>query len=157
WLEGHQRALEFITAYLLEESLSVDNMFVFVLIFKVFQISGAQQPRILKWGILGAIVMRLILIFTGVSLLAHFHWVMYVFVVLLIITAIKMVMKRKKSMNPEENLVLKLVRNFVPVTPFFAALIVVEPSALLSALVSTPAVLAVSKDPFIVFTSNVFA
>ena len=88
--KGPQRSLEFLTGYFVEESLSVDNMFVFILIFQFFKISGAQQPRILKWGILGAVVMRFILIFTGVSLLARFHWIMYVFGALLIFTAIKL-------------------------------------------------------------------
>jgi tellurite resistance protein TerC len=155
--EGHQRALEFVTAYLLEESLSVDNMFVFVLIFQFFRTPNASQPSILKWGILGAIFMRLILIFTGVSLLARFHWIMYVFGILLIVTAIKMVMQDEKTVRPDENVVLKIIQKFTSVTPFMAALIVIEASDLLFALDSIPAVLAVSNDPFIIFTSNVFA
>ncbi len=175
-VKGHQRALEFITAYLIEESLSVDNMFVFALIFQFFRISAAHQPRVLKWGILGAVVMRLVLIFTGVSLLAHFHWIMYVFGGLLIITAVKMVMDDEKSIQPNENAFLKVVQRFIPITteqegknfftnkrgkrvgtPLLAALLVVEASDLVFALDSIPAVLAVSSDPFIVFTSNIFA
>ena len=175
-VKGHQRALEFLTAYLIEESLSVDNMFVFALIFQFFRISAAHQPRVLKWGILGAVVMRLVLIFTGVSLLAHSHWVMYLFGGLLIITAVKMVTDDEKSIQPNENALLKIFQRFIPITteqqgenfltdkrgryvgtPLLAALLVVEASDLVFALDSIPAVLAVSSDPFIVFTSNIFA
>ena len=175
-IKGPQRGLEFLTGYLVEESLSVDNMFVFVLIFQFFKIAAAHQPRVLKWGIVGAVVMRFILIFAGVSLLARFHWIMYIFGGLLVITAIKLLISEESEMDPGQNKVLKLFERFVPVTaeqhgqnffiraaerwqatPLFATLLVVEASDLVFAMDSIPAVLAISNDPFIVFSSNIFA
>jgi len=150
-VQGHQRALEFVTAYLLEESLSVDNMFVFVLIFPILSRLGGLSAAYLKWGILGAVLMRLVFIVAGVSLLARFHWIMYVFGGLLIVTAIQMVTEDEKAVKPNENPVLKIFQRFMPVTaephgsdfftieqgrrvatPLFAALLVVEASDLCS-------------------------
>ena len=173
---GPQRAMEYLTADLLEESLSVDNMFVFVLIFQSFAIPPAYQHRVLKYGILGAIIMRFILIFTGVALVQKFHWVLYVFGAILVFTAFKMLKETPEHIRLEENKILKFFKRFMPVshkmegdhffshqsgrwhaTPLFAALIIVEASDLIFAIDSIPAVLVISSDPFIVFTSNVFA
>jgi len=156
-VKGRQRGLEFLTGYLVEESLSIDNMFVFVLIFQFFKISAAHQPSVLKWGIVGAVVMRFILIFTGVSLLARFHWIMYIFGALLVITAIKLMVSEDSEMDPSQNTILKLFQRLGPITPFLATVIVIETTDLVFAMDSIPAVLAISSDPFIVFSSNVFA
>ncbi len=173
---GHERALEFLAAYLIEKSLSVDNMFVFVMIFKFFSVPDCYQHRVLKWGVLGAIGMRFVIIFAGVTLLHYFHWMLYVFGGLLIITALKMFRDNPDAIHPEHNGVLKLLRRFMPVTtqldehhfltrlegkwhatPLFAALVVVEVSDLIFAIDSIPAVLAISNDPFIIFSSNILA
>lgn len=173
---GPARATEFLTAYLIEKSLSVDNMFVFILIFDYFKIPGLYQPKVLKYGILGAIAMRLVLILAGVALLARFHWLLYVFGVILIVTAIQLIRDEGKDMQPEANWVLRLGKRFFPfvhelhdgqffvreaarwvATPLLATLLVIEASDLVFAVDSIPAVLAISRDPFIVFSSNVFA
>jgi tellurite resistance protein TerC len=176
WTLGRQRALEYLTGYLLEESLSVDNMFVFVLIFEFFRVPAAHQPRVLKYGILGAVVMRFVIIFTGVALVQRYQWIFYGFGILLIVTAIQLMLEGEKEVRPDENWMLRLFKRFVPVsaefhedhffvrrdagtlaTPLFAALVVVEASDLVFAMDSIPAVLAVSNHPLIVFTSNIFA
>ncbi len=173
---GHERAFEYLTAYLIEESLSVDNMFVFIMIFKYFSVPAAYQHRVLKWGIFGAIAMRFVIIFAGVTLLQYFHWMLYIFGGLLIITALKMFRDNPEDIHPENNHVLKFIKRFMPMTskfnehhfitvidgvkhgtPLLAALLVVEASDLVFAIDSIPAVLAVSRDPFIIFTSNIFA
>jgi len=173
---GRDKALEFLTGYLIEESLSVDNLFVFIMIFSYFHISRALQPKILKWGIIGALVMRAIFIFLGIELFERFHWMVYVFGALLIVTGLKMAFGGDEKIEPEKNLVVRLVRRFVPitkrihgdrffirrngmlaVTPLFLTLLVVESSDLIFAVDSIPAILAVTRDPFIVYTSNVFA
>src|SRR6185369_7326540 len=173
---GKTKALEFFTGYVIEKSLSVDNLFVFIMIFSYFNISRLHQPKILKWGIIGALVMRAIFIFAGIELLAAFHWMIYLFGAILIITGIKMAFGGEEEIEPEKNLLVKLVRKFVPVTrrvqgdrffinrrgiraatPLFLALVMVESSDVIFALDSIPAVLAVTRDPFIVYTSNVFA
>ncbi len=169
-------ALEFLTGYLIEKSLSVDNVFVFALLFSYFHIPAKYQHRVLFWGILGALVMRAILIFAGVALLTKFHWLIYVFGALLIISGIKMWMAHGQQMDPERNPVLKLIRRLLPVasgehgqhffvkeagrwavTPLFVVLVFVEWSDLIFAVDSIPAILAISQDPFIVYTSNVMA
>lgn len=174
--EGRQMALEFVTGYLVEESLSVDNMFVFILIFSFFAIPAKAQPRVLKWGILGAIVMRFGIILAGVHLLERFEWLLYVFGALLIYTAIKITFERDSDLRPDKNPLLRLFNRFMPMTkelhgesffvrvndrwtatPLFAALLVVEASDLMFATDSIPAVLAISRHPFIVFSSNIFA
>jgi len=173
---GKTKALEFFTGYVIEKSLSVDNLFVFIMIFSYFQVPRLYQPKILKWGIIGALVMRGVFIFLGIELLATFHWLMYVFGGILIITGVKMAFGGEEKIEPEKNLLVKLVRQFVPITkglhggrfmvrkmgvraatPLLLALIMVEWSDVVFALDSLPAVFAVTRDPFIVYTSNVFA
>lgn len=173
-----QKALEFLTGYLIEESLSVDNLFVFIMIFSFFGIEPKYQHRILFWGIIGAIVMRAIFIFAGVAIIEKFAWVMYIFGAFLIYTGIHMLFEKddKKDFDPNKNIAVRLFRKIMPVsddkahtkffvrqnkilyaTPFFIALLLIEVSDLIFAIDSIPAVLSVSKDPFIVYTSNIFA
>jgi tellurite resistance protein TerC len=173
---GTTKALEFLTGYLIEESLSVDNLFVFIMIFSYFNISRSHQPKILKWGIIGALVMRALFIFAGIELFAHFDWLVYLFGGLLIFTGIKMAFGGEEKVEPEKNLLVRMVRRFLPVTediqgdrffvrrngiktatPLFITLVVVESSDIIFAIDSIPAILAVTRDPFIVYTSNVFA
>ena len=173
---GSQPALEFLTGYLIEKSLSVDNIFVFVLIFSYFKVPGRYQHKVLFWGILGALVMRAMFIFAGIALLQRLHWIIYVFGALLILTGIKMAMEKDKEIHPDKNPVLKLFRRLVPVTdsyhadhffvkqggqyaatPLFIVLLVVETTDVIFAVDSIPAILAITMDPFIVYTSNVFA
>lgn len=174
--KGQTAALEFLAGYLIEESLSVDNLFVFLLIFSYFKVPALYQHKILFWGILGAIIMRGIFIFAGVALIERFHWIIYIFGVFLIYTAIRLAFQKDKDIHPEQNPALKLFRRFMPVTkdyeggsffvrkagklfatPLFIVLLVVETTDLLFAVDSIPAVLAITSDPFIVYTSNVFA
>ncbi|OGS62099.1 MAG: tellurium resistance protein TerC, partial [Elusimicrobia bacterium RIFOXYB2_FULL_62_6] len=165
----------FFTAYVIEYSLSMDNMFVFIMIFSYFSVPKKYQPMILTWGILGAVFMRLVLIMAGVSLINAFSWLIYVFGAILIYTAVKMFTHGGEEMDPGKNPVLKLLARLIPIdhtletggffvkkeiwhaTPLFATLIVIETSDLIFAVDSIPAVLAISKEPFIVYTSNVFA
>ena len=173
---GSAKALEFFTGYVIEKSLSVDNLFVFVMIFSYFGVRGHHQSRVLKWGIIGALVMRAIFIFAGIELLERFHWLFYIFGVLLVVTAARMAFGSEGEVDPERNLVVRLVRKMLPVTrrirsdwfvtrrrgvvvasPLLVALIMVEWSDLVFALDSIPAIFAVTLDPFIVFTSNIFA
>jgi tellurite resistance protein TerC len=173
---GTEKAVEFLTAYLIEESLSMDNLFVFLMIFQYFQVPEQYQHKVLYWGILSAIVMRLIFIFAGVTLVAKFHWVIYVFGAFLVFTAIKMLMKKDEEIHPENNPMLKLFKRFVPVTheyhkshfftkesgrliatPLMVVLFMIEISDIAFAVDSIPAVLCVSNDLFIVYTSNIFA
>lgn len=173
---GKTKALEFFTGYVIEKSLSVDNLFVFIMIFSYFHVPRLYQPKILKWGIIGALVLRGIFIFVGIELLETFHWLIYIFGGILIITGIKMAFGGEEKIEPEKNLLVKLVRRFVPITkrmysgrfvvnkcgvraatPLLLALIMVEWSDVIFALDSLPAVFAVTRDPFIVYTSNVFA
>lgn len=173
---GHARALEFFTGYVIEKSLSVDNLFVFIMIFSYFHIPRLYQPKILKWGIIGALVMRALFIWLGIGLLGAFHWMFYVFGVILIVTGVKMALGGEEKIEPEKNPLVRLVRRLVPITkriqgdrlfiskrgvraatPLFLALVMVESSDVLFAMDSIPAVFAVTRDPFIVYTSNVFA
>ena len=173
---GRTKALEFFTGYVIEKSLSVDNLFVFIMIFSYFNIPRLYQPKILKWGIIGALVLRAVFIFAGIELLAAFHWMIYIFGGILIVTGIKMAFGGEEKLEPEKNLLVKLVRRYVPITrrlhgnrffinrlgvrattPLFLALLLVEWSDVIFALDSLPAVFAVTRDPFIVYTSNVFA
>jgi tellurite resistance protein TerC len=173
---GKVKALEFLTGYLIEKSLSVDNIFVFILIFSYFKIEPRYQHKILFWGILGALVMRIALILLGVELLNRFHWVIYVFGLLLIATGIKLALEKGKEINPDKNPVLRLFKKIMPVTnemaggkfitrvygkvsatPLLVVLIVVETTDLIFAVDSIPAILAISRDTFIVYTSNVMA
>jgi tellurite resistance protein TerC len=173
---GKAKALEFFTGYIIEKSLSVDNLFVFIMIFGYFKIRGEHQARILKWGIIGALVLRALFIFTGIELLTTFHWMFYLFGALLLFTAWKMAFSADEEVHPENNLLVKLARRLFPFTkrvhgdwfftrrksmlvasPLFLALVMVESSDVLFALDSIPAIFAVTLDPFIVFTSNIFA
>ena len=172
---GRATALEFTTGYLVEESLSVDNLFVFLLIFRYFRVPASYQHKVLFWGILGALVMRGIFILAGVSLIHRFHWIIYVFGAFLIYTGIQLLRQQDRDIHPEQNPVLKLFRRWMPVTkdyvngrftvrqpglyatPLLLVLIVVETTDVLFAADSIPAVLAITRDPFIVYTSNVFA
>ncbi|MBI4243855.1 MAG: TerC family protein [Planctomycetes bacterium] len=174
--QGRATALEFLTGYLLEKSLSVDNIFVFLLIFSYFRVPTHYQHKVLFWGILGALVMRAIFIALGITLIQKFHWVIYIFGGFLIFTGIKMALEKDKEIHPEKNPVLKLFRKLMPVTqqyeedkffirkdhqlfatPLFIVLLVIETADVIFAVDSIPAVLAVTLDPFIVYTSNVFA
>ncbi len=157
WL-GQERALEFLTAYLIEQSLSIDNLFVFLLIFSYFKVPPLEQRRILFWGIIGAQVMRALFILAGIVLLKHFHWLMYVFGAFLVYTGFKLFFEHKKEVDPEHNPVLIFVRRFFPgMGPFMVVLVVIETTDLIFAIDSIPAVLAITKDPFIAYTSNIFA
>ncbi len=174
----HTKAIEFFTGYLLEKSLSVDNLFVFILIFGFFKIEPKYQHKVLFWGILGALIMRAIFIFAGVALIERFAWIMYVFGAFLIYTGIHMLLEKKDGddFDPNKNILIRWFRKIMPVTqdmsvphffvrknnvlhatPFFIALLLIEGSDVIFALDSIPAILSVSKDPFIVFTSNIFA
>ena len=178
FFEGPQHALEFYTGYVLEYSLSVDNMFVFILIFGYFAIPHELQPKALLWGILGAVVLRFIFIFIGVKLISLFAWTIYVFGALLIFTAAKMLLQKEdENFDPGRSLPLKILKHFMPLktdyhgenffvkepagkwfaTPLFAAVIVVEMSDLIFAVDSIPAVLSITQDTFLVYSSNIFA
>lgn len=176
---GFEKATEFMTGYLVEESLSVDNLFVFVLVFQHFKVEDRYQHRILFWGVLGAVAMRAIFIFAGVALIQKFHWIIYFFGAFLIYTGAKLLFEKTSEEATEElaeSYAVKLARRFFAIssnydgqkfftiengkrvaTPLFLALVVVEITDLIFAVDSIPAVLAVSSDPFIVFTSNIFA
>jgi tellurite resistance protein TerC len=173
---GGEKAVEFLTGYLVELSLSVDNLFVFLLVFSYFNVPVQYRHTILFWGIIGALVMRAIFIAAGVTLIAKFHWITYVFGAVLVASGIKMTLQRKGEIHPERNPVLKLFRRFIPTTPeydddrflvthngrlcaspLFPVLLIIESTDLVFAVDSVPAVLAITPDPFIVFTSNAFA
>lgn len=173
---GHDLALKFLTGYILEKSLSVDNLFVFLIIFNYFQVPKAYQHTVLFWGIVGALVMRAIFIALGITLLHHFHGIIYIFGAILIYTGIRLFFEKDKEIHPEKNIVLRIFRKFMPVTrefhgpkfftretgpfsatPLFIVLLIIETTDVVFAVDSIPAVLAVSQDPFIVYTSNVFA
>ncbi|HTK40096.1 MAG TPA: TerC/Alx family metal homeostasis membrane protein, partial [Gemmatimonadales bacterium] len=175
--EGGQAALEYYTGYLVELSLSIDNLFVFILIFSYFQVPPEAQPKVLKWGILGAIVMRFVMIAVGGLLLEKFEWITWVFGAILVFTGIRMWLQKEARIEPERNPVVRAARRLLPfsssyqktdfftlsrdgrrlATPLFLVLLVVEWSDLVFAIDSIPAVFAVTRDPFLVFSSNVFA
>ena len=173
---GAQRGLEFLTGYLIEKVLSVDNIFVFVVIFSFFAVPAAYQHRVLFWGILGALVMRAVFILAGAALLQRFHWIVYAFGGFLVITGVKLLLHRGDEIHPERNPVYRLFRRLVPAvsdyrgarftvvengkryaTPLLAVLVVVEATDVVFAVDSIPAIFAVTTDPFIVYTSNIFA
>jgi tellurite resistance protein TerC len=172
---GGEKALQFLTGYLVELSLSVDNLFVFLLVFGYFKVPVQYRHRVLFWGIIGALIMRAVFIAAGVTSIAKFHWIIYLFGALLVASGIKMTLQTGKEIHPERNPVLKLLRRFMHVTPeyegdrffvkqhgrilatpLFAVLMILESTDLVFAVDSVPAVLAITPDPFIVFTSNVF-
>ncbi len=174
---GKTKALEFLTAYVIEYSLSIDNIFVFIMVFSFFAVKREYQHKVLFWGILGAVFMRAIFIFAGVALINRFHWIVIIFGAFLVFTGLKMLFQRDEvKVDPEKNGLVKLFRKFLPVTdnlhgdsffirkdkkiyatPLFIVLLIIESTDLIFAVDSIPAVLAISKDTFIVFTSNIFA
>lgn len=177
WREGSQHALEYYTGYLVELSLSVDNLFVFILIFNYFGVPPEYQPRVLKWGVIGAIVMRAIMIALGALLLARFDWIVFVFGAILVFTGVRMFRSGDEPIHPEKNPLVRLAVRFLPftrtyhgqaffvreagkglmATPMLLVLIVVEWSDLVFAVDSIPAIFAITRDPFIVYSSNIFA
>jgi tellurite resistance protein TerC len=173
---GRIKALEFLTGYVIEYSLSVDNIFVFIMIFTYFAVDERYQHKVLFWGILGALIMRAIFIFAGVALIERFHWIIYIFGGFLVITGIRMLFQKEQGIHPERNPLIRFFRKFLPVTqkmhddrffvridgklfatPLFLVLLIIETSDLIFAVDSIPAILAITQDSFIVFTSNIFA
>jgi tellurite resistance protein TerC len=173
---GKQVALTFLTGYVIEESLSADNIFVMVLIFEYFRVPKSCQHRVLFYGILGALVMRGLFIAAGAALVSNFHWVLYVFGALLVVTGVRMAMKRDEEFDGDDNVIVRLVRRYLPMskqfhgkhfftvengrriaTPLLLVLILVEFTDLIFAVDSIPAIFGVTTDPFLVFTSNIFA
>ena len=179
WIFYHfdsQLGLEFLTGYLIEYSLSIDNIFVFIIIFRYFSVPSVAHHRVLFWGVLGAMVMRAIFIFLGAVLMQNFHWIIYIFGAFLVYTGYKMLNGGDVEVNPERNPVVKLFRRFVPMTseysgsrmivregakkmatPLLLVLVVIEGTDLVFAVDSIPAIFSVTQDPFIVYTSNIFA
>ncbi|MCX7911394.1 MAG: TerC family protein [Dehalococcoidales bacterium] len=176
FLTDHEKALNFLTAYLVEKSLSVDNLFVFLLIFTYFCVPQSYQHRVLFFGILGAIIMRAIFIFAGLALITTLHWIIYIFGAFLVSTAVRLVLKKESEVKPERNPVLRVFRRFVPLTrryhgehffvrgrkrwlatPLLLVLVAIESTDVVFAVDSVPAVLAITQDAFIVYTSNIFA
>jgi tellurite resistance protein TerC len=176
WWLGPQKGLEFATGYLIEKSLSVDNIFVFVMLFTFFAVPDKYQHRVLFWGVLGALVMRFILILVGAALLSRFHWLIYIFGAFLLFTGVKMLVVSDAEQHPEKNPLLNWLKRHLPLTqqyhedrflvkvdgkrfftPLFLVLVLVEFTDLIFAVDSIPAIFAVTTDPFIVYTSNVFA
>ena len=174
--QGSQSALEFFTGYVIEYSLSVDNLFVFIILFAAFGVTAAYQHRVLFWGILGALILRGILITFGVVLIDRFFWVAYIFGAFLIYTGIKISVQKESEPDPEKNIILRLARKILPIskgnfggrfvlrhrkkmifTPLFLVLLVVETTDLVFALDSVPAIFGITHDPFIIYTSNIFA
>ncbi len=175
-VRGHEAALQYVTAFLIEESLSVDNLFVFLALFAFFGIERQYQHRVLFWGILGAIVMRGVFIFAGVALLARFHWLIYILGVFLVATGAKLALGGGGEVHPEKNAVVRWASRVLPIeksyrgqrfavrregkvwlTPLILVLLAIETTDLMFAVDSVPAVLAVSRDAFVVYTSNIFA
>ncbi len=169
-------SLDYFTGYLIEKSLSVDNIFVFILVFSYFGVPAKYQHKVLFWGIFGALVLRFLFIFLGVALIERFHWIVYIFGAFLVYTGIKMAYDTEKEVHPERNPLLKLTRKFIPVTnkfdgphfltrvdgklmatPLFVVLIVIETTDLVFAIDSIPAILAITTDEFLVYSSNAFA
>jgi tellurite resistance protein TerC len=168
--------MEFLTGYVIEKSLSIDNLFVFIMIFSYFNVDKKYQHKILFWGIIGALIMRSIFIFAGVALINKFHWIIYIFGAFLVFTGVKMLFQKDEKMDPNKNPLVRLFKRFYPVTdtmhgdrffvkinaktfatPLFVVLLLVEFTDLIFAVDSIPAIMAITSDPFIIFTSNVFA
>jgi len=173
---GTQAGVEFLTGYLVEKSLSVDNIFVFVLIFRAFQVPERSQHRVLFYGVAGALVMRALFVLAGIELLQNFHFILFIFGAILVVTAIQMLRPGQRAIQPERNWLVRITRRFVPVltgyageafwvkrerkwhaTPLFMALVAVEAMDIVFAIDSVPAVLAITRDTFIVYSSNAFA
>ncbi len=176
YFRDHESALQYFTAYIVEKSLSMDNLFVFLMIFTYFKVPEKYQHKVLFWGILGALLMRMGFIFAGIALIKKFHWILYVFGAMLIYSGIKMISEKDKEIHPEKNPVIRLFRKIMPITkdyvdgkffikkdslwhatPLFVVLLVIETSDVIFAVDSIPAVLAISNDTFIVYTSNIMA
>ena len=176
WRFGEAKGLEFLTGYLIEKSLSVDNVFVFVIIFSAFAVPKAYQHRVLFWGVLGALAMRAVFIVVGAAMLQRFHWVIYVFGAFLVFTGARMLFRKDEELHPERNPVFRLFQKLVPAvsdydgprftvvrngrrfaTPLLLVLVAIEATDLVFAVDSIPAIFAVTTDPFIVYTSNIFA
>ncbi len=175
-VQGANHGMQFLAGYVLEESLSVDNLFVFLLVFSYFKVPAHAQHKVLFWGILGALVLRAIFIFAGVALIHRFEWITYLFGAFLIYTGAKLFLDDEKDVHPDHNPVVKFFRRLMPVTsgyegesffvkrdarvwatPLFIVLIVIETTDIIFAIDSIPAVLSISSDPFIIYTSNIFA
>lgn len=173
---GKEKALEFLTGYVIEKSLSIDNLFVFIMLFKFLHVEPKYQHKVLFWGILGALIMRAVFIFAGVALINQFHWIIYIFGAFLVFTGIKMLINKDENIRPDKNPLVIFFKKIFPVTenfhgdkffvkinaktfatPLFIVLLVVEFTDLIFAVDSIPAILAISNDTFIIFTSNVFA
>ena len=181
FFEGKDKALMFLTGYIIEKSLSMDNLFVIYLIFSYFSIEPKYQHRVLFWGIIGAIITRAFFIFIGLTLIKYLKWIIYVFGLFLIFTGIKMLTKKEEKVEPEKNIIFKIFKKLFPViselrgqkffekrmtfkgksityaTPLFLCLLAVESTDIVFAIDSIPAIIAISRDPFIVYTSNIFA
>ncbi len=176
WFRGARAGTEFAAGYLIEESLSVDNLFVFLLLFRYFRVPAEFQHGVLFWGILGALLMRLVFILTGVTLLARFHWLIYLFAAVLIVSGVRLWNDKDREVEPDRNPIIRFARKVLPVTsglrqgsliareqgalrftPLFIVLIALETTDLVFAVDSIPAVLAITRDPFIVYSSNAFA
>jgi tellurite resistance protein TerC len=173
---GSERALEFLTGYVIEKALSVDNLFVFIVLFSAFRVPPALQHRVLFWGILGALVMRAAFVMAGAAIIQRFHWAIYVFGAFLLVTGIRLLLQRNEEAHPERNPLFRLFRRLVPsvadfrggrftvveggtryATPLLLVLVAIEATDVVFAVDSIPAIFAVTTDPFIVFTSNIFA
>jgi tellurite resistance protein TerC len=173
---GSETALQFLTGYLIEKSLSVDNIFIFLIIFSYFKVPSLLQHKVLFWGILGALIMRAALIVVGAALIAKFHWIIYLFGAFLIFTGLKMALQKEVELQPDKNPVVRLFKKVMPVTadyrgdrffvwenarwaatPLFVVLLIIEMTDLIFAVDSIPAIFAITTDAFIVYTSNVFA
>lgn len=174
--DGHHKSMEFLAGYLIEKSLSVDNLFVFIMIFTVMGIEDKNQPHILKWGIIGAVVMRIIFIFAGVALIQAFDFVIYIFGAILLYTSYKMAFMHDKKIEPDKNILVRIASKYLPIkadvdtkhffikfngkifaSNLFLTLLLIESTDVVFAVDSIPAVLAITRDPFIVLTSNIFA
>ncbi len=155
--QGRTAALEFSTGYVIELSLSADNLFIFLLIFRYFRLPDEQQYRVLFWGIIGAIIMRAVFIFAGVGLIRRFHWIIYLFGVLLVYSGLRLLFQRGARVDPAKNPVLRLFRRVFPVTPLLLVLLIIETTDVIFAVDSIPAVLSITLNTFIVYTSNIFA
>jgi tellurite resistance protein TerC len=176
WHEGREDAILYVTGYLVEKSLSVDNLFVFAVIFSAFRVQRQHQHRLLFWGVIGAIVLRALMIGAGTALLAQFHWLIYVFGAFLLFTGIKLFGSGEAAVDPDKTFLIRFARRYLPFTnaehhghftiveggkrkftTFFLALLFVESSDVLFALDSVPAVMGITRDPFLIYTSNIFA
>jgi tellurite resistance protein TerC len=176
YIDGHELMLQYYASYFVEKSLSMDNLFVFLMIFTYFKVPPEHQHRTLFWGIIGALVMRFVFIFLGVTLITKFSWMFYIFGAALIYSAVKMITEKDKEIHPENNPIVKYARKIMPIsadfdggkfitkidgkkfaTPLFLVLLMIESSDLIFAIDSIPAVLAISKDTFVVYTSNIMA